>query len=744
VLQCGTLTLNGTNTVRLSGILATGTFPLVQYTGAIAGSGSFNPAVGVPQGMTGVLSNYVAGSTLYVTVGGSPGIVWTGTNSVASLTNVWGINSPTNWLAAGLPAAYLESAPPGDPVLFNDIGSGVVLLSNTVSPAGVTFSNTLTPYTVQGSGQITSIGGLRKVGAGAVTVNVASTYAGASVISNSAYNIGANHTLANLSGNGTLGTSVGTPTLILSNSVATTYAGPIQGALGLTKIGNGTLTLTATNTFTGNVFGKAGTILLDSGTIFGGGNYSSIGQSGTDVSTLTLKGTSAFTNNADFNVADVGSAVGTMNIQDNATVSVLSLFIASANAAGSTANGTVNMTGGSLIGRNTAVGTFVLGGRNSGNAGNGVGVLNLTNGYVSAASAIRVGDYGTGTINQYGGLVEVTNASTGINLHRQGTAGSGTYNLNGGTLRTEKVTSSQTSGTRLFYFNGGTLQAGNGNLGATAFMDNLEHAYVRNGGAIIDSQGYDIIVSQGLEHSDVSGDAATDGGLVKLGSGKLVMDGYNSYTGTTTVSNGTLAGIGTISGSLVVKSVAALSPGNNSIGTFTVGSTPTLQGSVVMQVDRNGGSPINDLLEAGSAPLVYGGTLVVTNSGADLQVGDSFKLFNTAGGYSGSFTVVSQTPNQTVTWNTSSLTVDGTITVATVGSPIANYPTNITYSVSSGTLSLSWPSTHLGWVLQMQTNSLSKGLSTNWADIAGSDTITSTNISIGTTNPAVFFRLRMP
>jgi autotransporter-associated beta strand protein len=386
----------------------------------------------------------------------------------------------------------------------------------------------------------------------------------------------------------------------------------------------------------------------------------------------------------------------------------------------------------------------VVGGRRNDNPSLAVGVLNLTNGYISAASGIRVGDYGMGTVNQYGGLLEVTNAATGINLRRQSTGTGGIYNLNGGTLRTEKVTSSQSSGQRLFYFNGGTLQAGNGNLGATAFMDNLEHAYVRNGGAIIDSQGYNIIVTQGLEHSDISGDAATDGGLVKLGSGTLVMDGYNSYNGTTTVSNGTLAGIGTISGSLVVKAGAALSPGNNSIGTFTVASTPTFQGSVVMQVDRNAGSSINDLLEAGSAPLVYSGALVVTNSGADLQVGDTFKLFNTAGGYSGSFTIVSQTPNQSVTWNTGNLTVDGTISVATVGSPIANYPTNITVSVSSGTMSLSWPSTHLGWILQMQTNSLSKGLSTNWTDIAGSDAITSTNISIGTTNPAVFYRLRHP
>ena len=99
------------------------------------------------------------------------------------------------------------------------------------------------------------------------------------------------------------------------------------------------------------------------------------------------------------------------------------------------------MTGGTLIQKNTAAGTFSIGGRRTTNPGNGVGVLNLTNGYVSAAAGIRVGDFGTGTVNQYGGLLEVTNNASGINLRRQSTGISGTYNLNGGTLRTEKVTS---------------------------------------------------------------------------------------------------------------------------------------------------------------------------------------------------------------------------------------------------------------------------------------------------------------
>jgi hypothetical protein len=69
-------------------------------------------------------------------------------------------------------------------------------------------------------------------------------------------------------------------------------------------------------------------------------------------------------------------------------------------------------------------------------------------------------------------------------------------------------------------------------------------------------------------------------------------------------------------------------------------------------------------------------------------------------------------------------------------------PTNFTFSVSNGLLTLSWPADHLGWTLQAQTNAPSLGLSTNWLDVAGSSLTNEVVIPIGTTNGSVFFRLR--
>ena len=87
------------------------------------------------------------------------------------------------------------------------------------------------------------------------------------------------------------------------------------------------------------------------------------------------------------------------------------------------------------------------------------------------------------------------------------------------------------------------------------------------------------------------------------------------------------------------------------------------------------------------------------------------------------------------------LAVDGTLTVA---NPISTVPTNLVWSVAGTNLNLSWPLTHLGWILQAQTNSLATGLNTNWTDWPGSASVTQTNLNVDGVNPTVFFRLRHP
>jgi hypothetical protein len=68
-------------------------------------------------------------------------------------------------------------------------------------------------------------------------------------------------------------------------------------------------------------------------------------------------------------------------------------------------------------------------------------------------------------------------------------------------------------------------------------------------------------------------------------------------------------------------------------------------------------------------------------------------------------------------------------------------PTNITASVSSNTLTISWPADHLGWTIQAQTNGLSAG---QWFDLPGSDVVNAVFIPIDPAIPSVFYRLSQP
>ena len=602
-LTAGAVTINGTSAIRIGGTFVAGTFPVLKYTSL---SGTFNSTVVGPRGVAATLYNDAANQTIEVivsSVGG--GIVWSGTNSLAP--NLWDLNTTTNWVSAGLGTVYIETVPPGDAVTFNDLGSGTVLLSNTASPSSVTISNMAVNYTFQGSGQITSSGGLTKIGAGSVTLNLPGTFAGNTVVSNSTLSLGASQSFANLAGNGTINSSTGAPVLTVNSSQDTTYSGAIGGALGLTKTGSNTLTLTATNTFSGNVFVKAGTVALGTGAINGGTVFSSIGQNGADVGTLTLTGNANFTNNADFNVGDVGGSTGILNISNNASVTVNSFFVGSANGTGSTASGTVNQAGGTLNQFNTGTGLFDIGGRTS---ASGVGVYNLSGGTLISAAGIRVGNAGNGTMNQNGGTVV---AAGGVNLaHNAGS--SGTYNLNGGTLLTSNVTSS-TGANAIFNFNGGVLQATNPTV---PYFSNLTAAYILAGGAIFNSAGNDIVVSQPLV------DGGTGGGLTKLGAGMLSMTAAGStYTGPTFVGGGTLnLSLGAIVSlnNLTVSNATltlALTGGASSISAGNV----TLTGNTVLNLnyDLVSGAPVAAISATGS--LTATGTNVINLSAYGLAAG---------------------------------------------------------------------------------------------------------------------------
>ncbi len=196
--------------------------------------------------------------------------------------------------------------------------------------------------------------------------------------------------------------------------------------------------------------------------------------------------------------------------------------------------GTVNIGGWLAIGRFGGIGDLELSGGSitlsPGDAGNltvattpSTGIVNQSGGSLTnTVSQTWIAESGLGTWNLNGGTDVL-----GVVLLTRVAGASGTFNLNGGDLFAAQIQDPGGNGT--FNFNGGTLHAG---ASSGNFLQAADGVTVRSGGAVIDTEGYNLTISQPLANGG--------GGLTKSGAGSLTLSGGLSYTGATIVSNGTL------------------------------------------------------------------------------------------------------------------------------------------------------------------------------------------------------------
>ena len=558
----------------------------------------------------------------------------------------------------------------------------------------------------------------------------------------------------------------------------------ISGAGGLAKNGNGTLVLGGGNTYTGTTTISAGTVTVNATGAINSGNVNGLGQ-------IIIGNTAGA--NAVMNIAG-----GTVNPTRGANPAMTSGALAGA-------NGFVNMTSGTLTTGNgtaselhvgetaggygafdlsggtvTLSGYFAIG-ANGGGAGvfnlsggtltvnaefptiannaASIGIVNLSGGTLTSVNGtfggMRVGEVGLGILNVSGSAV-VNLGNDGLKIGNNNVATAvGSVNLLGGTLIANKVTKPGAAATATFNFNGGTLLASN--TPAAAFMTGLNNAYVYSGGAMIDDGGNVITIAQPL--------------LAPIGNGVgsiAVVSGGAGYLNRPVV---TLAGGGGIGAAAVanvsggaVTSITVVNPGVGytsapAVTLFGGGySSPATVGTVAIVTNTGGGltkigagtltlsgantyagdTKVNGgTLEISQAVLATNANVLVTN-GAILQL--DFAVTNRVAALV--LNGVNQVPGvYNATTTPTFLASAGSLLVP---SATAFNSTNLLFSVSGTTLSLSWPGDHLGWILQSQTNSLGAGLGTNWVDVPGSSSITSTNITVNPSMPSAFYRLRNP
>ena len=451
-----------------------------------------------------------------------------------------------------------------------------------------------------------SIAGNNPLWAG-ITFNAA---APAYTISGSAMTMAASSAITNNSTNTQTFSNafaISSPLTMAASSGGLTFSGVLSGTGSITKTGTGTLTLSGNNTYTGLTTVSAGVLSL-SGT-------SSIGNlvvGGS--STLTVTGGTTTVNATNGNTLFGGASGNNTALQIN--------------------GGVLNIQG---------VGAWVA----IGDAG-GAATTTLTSGTYSNTTqwgeiVARNNAASNGTLNINGGRFYVSSTNSGgfggLNVAHTGT---GVVNLNGGVLEVDRLYKNAGNGT--VYLNGGTLAVAPNVI--TDFMTGLTAAFVKSGGAIIDTATRSITIGQNLLADPVS----SGGGLTKLGAGTLTLTGSSTYTGTTTISAGTLqVGNGGATGSLgsgnvlnngalgfnrtTNLTVASVISGSGSLtksgsNTLTLSGNNTYTGLTTVSagvLSLSGTSSIGNLVVSGSSALtVTGGTTTVNATNGNTAFGGAF------------------------------------------------------------------------------------------------------------------------
>src|SRR5206468_4199757 len=249
--------------------------------------------------------------------------------------------------------------------------------------------------------------------------------------------------------------------------------------------------------------------------------------------------------------------------------------------------------------------------------------------------------------------------------------GGGTLNHDGGTLTGTSFASGSGTGAKIFNFNDGTLKAA---ADSATFMTGIT-ANVKDGGAIIDSNGHNVTIAAGLTNNGT-------GGLTKNGSGTLTLSGLNTYSGPTSVTGGTLqlAGNLTTSSAAVVTGGATLQIASNGLRVLKTPSITATAGKIDISNNKlitatpvgsaTGGiyDGVTGLIQTGRgggggiAPFWGGSTGIITSQSS--ATGGSFTTIGVATGQQAKNLL---NPGDTAVWGGQTVTGTDTLVMYTYG-----------------------------------------------------------------------------
>jgi len=356
-----------------------------------------------------------------------------------------------------------------------------------------------------------------------------------------------------------------------NNVIASGVISTLSGTIGIIKTGSGNLTINNTNTYNGGT------------TVNGGVLIASGGAAIPDVSAVTLANTAGVSlqlnnNETVASIAGGGTTGGTIELGNN----TLSL----AGTASTSFSGVINGIGGSITKIAASTGTLTLSGTNTYTGGTNLngGALSISNGSALGTGTLNVNlstgatfltvtntaatDVGNaiampapGSAQLYVISKSAASSSTGTQLNLTGAISGGNANT---TLRfTSGTTGDYTTTYRLAgnntfsgvieLYRGAIVITNNNSLGnATLNLNgnnNTTLGDLRFENSVTLSNNIALVNNSNPDPINTNGNTATlngivsstgSAGLVKIGSGTLLLGGTNTYTVTTAINEGTL------------------------------------------------------------------------------------------------------------------------------------------------------------------------------------------------------------